>query len=140
MAVYNLFSLLNQVRELINDGYPYAEITELSADEEFPASLSFSALEDEFGNVDYDGVDALPDDYDYSQGINISADTPCFILTLQETATVLHSLDNALEYFKECSANKDGLYDRDTLNQIKSASVSCRNLQAKVRKFLNRFE
>lgn len=140
MAAYNLFNLLGQVTELINDGYSYAQISEIPANDEFPASLSFSTLEDEFESFEYDGVDSLPDDYDYSQGASITADTPCFTLTFRETATALHALDNALEYFKECSANKENLYDRNTLDQIKSASVHCRNLQAKVRKFLNRFE
>ena len=140
MAAYNLFDLLNQITELINDGYSYAEISEHPSDDEFPASLSFSTLEGEFEGIEYDGVDSLPDDYDYSHGANITADTPCFILTLRETSTTLHALDNALEYFKECSANKEKLYNRDTLDQIKSSSVHCRNLQAKVRKFLNRFE
>ena len=140
MAVYNLFELLNRITELINDGYSYAEISECPADDEFPASLTFSAVEDELGNIEYDDVDALPDDYDYSHVAGINSDTPCFTLTLHETATALHALDNALEYFKECSANKDNLYDRDTLDQIKSASVRCRNLQAKTREFLNRFK
>lgn len=139
MATYNLFTLLGQITEMINDGYSYAEILEISADDDFPDSLSFSADNGEF-EIDYDNVESLPPDYDYSQGSKIAADTPCYVLTLQETATVLHALDNALEYFKECSANKYGLYDPDTLIHIKSSSVDCRNLQAKVRKFLNHIE
>ncbi len=109
-------------------------------DDEFPVSLSFSASEDEFDGIEYDDVESLPDDYDCSQCAGINADTPCFTLTLQETAMALHAMDNALEYFKECSANKDNLYDKNTLDRIRSASVRCRNLQAKTRKFLNRFK
>lgn len=137
MAVYNLFDLLGQVTEMINDGYSYAEISEIPSDDDYPASLSFSSIEDADMSVGYDGVDSLPDDYDFTQKLSISLDAPCYALTFHEVETTLAALSNALEYFKECSANKDGLYDRETLKQIKSDSVLCRNLQAKIRKFLN---
>ena len=138
MNSYNLFDLLSRITEIINDGYFYAEISELPSDDEFPVSLSFSAFSyDETLHANYDEVEALPSDYDYSQKLFIPSDSPCYSLSLPEVQTVLCALDNALEYFKECSYNKSGLYDRETLNHIKASSVHCRNLQAKVRKFLN---
>lgn len=100
MAAYNLFDLLGQIVEMLDDGYSYAEISEIPNDDECPTSLYFASLQDEDFSVEYDGVDSLPNDYDYSRGAAIRSDTPCYVLTLQEAETALHALNNALEYFK----------------------------------------
>ena len=136
MAVYNLFDLLGRITELINDGCCYAEITEISSDDEFPVSLSFSSLCDYFPD-EYEPVDSIPYDYENPpEPPTLSKDSPFYVLTFSETETALHALNNALEYFKECSLNKNGCYDRATLDSIKRSSFMCRNLQAKIKKFV----
>lgn len=109
----------------------------LPSDDDFPASLSFSASDpdDEFCEIDYETVDSVSEDDPCTIG-----DKTCYAFTATELSTIHHALTNALEYFKECLANKDGLYDGNTLDEIKTSSVSCRNLQAKVGKVLNSFK
>ncbi|MCX4324572.1 MAG: hypothetical protein OSJ59_16635 [Lachnospiraceae bacterium] len=137
MAVYFLCDIMDRITEIINDGALFADITELPGDDDSPASLSFSAPdpEDEFCEIDYETVDSVSEDDPCTIG-----DKACYAFTATELSTIHHALTNGLEYFKECLANKDGLYDRDTLDEIKSSSVSCRNLQAKVGKVLDSFK
>lgn len=133
MATYHLFDVMDHIMEIINDGIFFADITELPGDDESLPSLSFSAIDpdDEFCEIDYEPVDSIPEDSPCSIEGKV-----CYGLTLKELATVHHALTNALEYFKECSADKS--YDRATLDEIKTSSVECRNLQAKIGKFINR--
>lgn len=137
MAVYFLCDVMDRITEIINDGALFADITELPGDDDGPTCLSFSApdSDDEFCEVDYESIDSITEDTPCTIG-----DKACYAFTATELSTIHHALTNALEYFKECLANKDGLYDRDTLDEIKSSSVSCRNLQAKVGKVLNGFK
>ena len=139
MALYNLFEVMDHIMEIINDGYIYADISEIPRDDDDPASLSFSVPDpdNDFLAIDYESIDALPDDYDLSR-CSITSDKVCYGLTLEELATVHHALNNALEYFKECSSDKS--YSKEVLNDIKASSVRCRNLQAKTLKFLNKFK
>lgn len=136
MAVYNLFDLLGRITEIINDGYFYADISEIPSDDEFPQSLSFSALGSDDA-PEYDCVDSISYDYENPPEFPVvSKDAPFCALSLSELETTLHAVNNALEYFKECSLNKDGLYDRSTLDDLKRSSVKLRNFQSKLIKFL----
>lgn len=138
MALYNLFEVMNHIMGIINDGYMYADISEIPGDDELPPGLSFSVPDpDDFMEIDYESVDALPEDHDLSD-CSITPDKACYCLSLEELATVHHALNNALEYFKECSSDKS--YNKEVLKEIKASSVKCRNLQAKTFKFLNRFK
>lgn len=134
MAVYFLCDIMDRVTEIMNDGSLFADITELPSDDESPSCLSFSAPDpnNEYCEIDYETVDSVSENDPCSIG-----DKACYAFTATELSTIHHALTNALEYFKECLANKEGLYDRNTLDKIKSSSVSCRNLQAKVTKVLN---
>lgn len=134
MAIYFLCDVMDRIMEIVNDGSLFADITELSGDDDFPDSLSFFAPDpdNEFCEVDYETVDSVSEDDPCTIGTKA-----CYAFTAAELSTIHHALTNALEYFKECLANKDGLYSKDILDKIKSSSVSCRNLQAKVGKFLN---
>lgn len=58
MATYNISSLLSRLAEIKQDGYSFVDITELSADDEFPESLHFDAL-DEFETVDYEEIESI---------------------------------------------------------------------------------
>lgn len=137
MAVYFLCDVMDRISEIINDGSLFADITEIPGDDESPTSLSFSApdSDDEYCEIDYESIDSVSEDDPCTVG-----NKACYAFTPTELSTIHHALTNALEYFKECLANKEGLYDRDTLDEIKSSSVSCRNLQAKVTKVLNSFK
>lgn len=143
MAIYQTQELLNQISEILSDGYKYVEITELDADEEedIPVSLNFSAIESSFSEIDYESVDSckIPKDYDSdSDTFPVSGDDYVPIsFTFKEVCTLKQSVDNALEYLKECS--KDTSYSKETLDDIKASSVRMRNLQAKLAQFLKLF-
>lgn len=135
MAVYFLCDVMDRIAEIMNDGILFADIRELPDDNDSPACLLFSASDpnNELFGIDYEPIDSTSE----NAPCTVETNKACFAFTFEEISTILLSLDNALEYFKECLANKEGLYDRDTLDRIKSSSVSCRNLQAKVSKILN---
>lgn len=132
MATYHLLDVMDHITGIINDGVFFADITEVPGDDECPAHLSFSTPdpEDESCEIDYESVDSIIDNEPCS-----IAGKVCYGLTLEELSTVHHALTNALEYFKECSADKS--YDRKTLDEIKSSSIKCRNLQVKIGKFMD---
>lgn len=145
MATYNLKSLYNRITELLNDGYLFADISEMDADEEegFPASLWFEAIEDKNCTVSYDEVESykIPDSFFEGEPIHLTIkDTDCVPIgfNLQELSSLHHAVTNALEYFKECSSDKN--CPRETLDEIKRASVACRNLQAKLVRVLNSYK
>lgn len=131
MAVYHLFDIMDRIMEIINDGMFFANITELSGDDEFLTRLSFYAINpDEECEIDYEEVESVTRDT-----FCTIEDKVCYGLTLEELSTVHHALANALEFFKICSSDKS--YDRETLDDIKASSIECRNLQAKIGKFIS---
>lgn len=138
MALYNLLDVLDTVSCIINDGLIYADICELQGDDDSPASLYFSAPDpdDPTWSIEYEGVNSLPDDHDISRS-TIKTDRAFYPLSLRELATVHHALTNALEYFKECAADKS--YGREIQDKIKKSSIDCRNLQAKIGKILKNY-
>lgn len=126
MATYKASDLINLISELINDGFEYIDITEISSSVDSPTSLSFSGISDSHSEVDYDSIDSvdIPSDYDVStESINFSSDDTCpFIsFTFNEILTISHSNDNALEYYKDCLKSPD--YDREIKSEIKQSSV-----------------
>ena len=142
MAIYKTSELFNKLAQMINDGYEYVDISESDGDDEMPSILCFEAIVNDFECCDYEslGSHILPEDYDVeapiSRTINASDFCSGIIFTYKEIFALNHAVNNALEYFKECS--KDPA-NKELLSEIKSASVNCRNLQAKFAKFLKRF-
>lgn len=139
MGIYKISDLYNRLCEMIDDGYDYANIYLLTADEESPESLGFEALEDSFSSVDFETVESckLPEDY-YYLAESLRAINPtdyCIELnfTYEEIATIKHAVDNALAYFKELL--DDPTQPKHIIKDIKQASVDCRNLQAKLANF-----
>lgn len=137
MALYNLIEVLDTVSSIITDGFIYADISEL-LDDENSASLFFSAPDpdDPEWSIEYEEINSIPDDHDISK-YSIPTNKACYGVSFQELATIHHALTNALEYFKECSADKS--YPPETKDEIKKSSVKCRNLQAKIDKFLKHY-
>lgn len=139
MTVYKIRELQDRLCEMSEDGYLYAELYELEADEdgELPAELSFTAVTPD-ESIDYEPVEAckLTSDEDLLHDSFKPTDR-CHEISFsyEEIATIHHALTNALEYFKDCE--KDPQYSSDVKKKIKSSSVKCRNLQAKLIKFLN---
>lgn len=137
MAIYKASDLFNQISQIINDGYTYVDITELEADDEDPASLSFDVIEDAFCSIDYESVSAteLPENYNSETSRPVfGMDDFCgdISFTYKEIFVIKQSLDNALEYLKDCS--NDPSCSKEVLADIKSSSVLMRNLQAKLAK------
>lgn len=142
MATYKTSELFNKLAQMINDGYEYVDISESDGDDEMPAILYFEAIVNDFARYNYESIDShiLPEDYDVeapiSRTVNASDFCSGMVFTYKEIFALNHAVNNALEYFKECS--KDPA-NKELLSEIKSASVDCRNLQAKFAKFLKRF-
>lgn len=139
MAIYKTTELLDLLNDIIVDGFEYVDITELDHDDESPTSLSISAV-DEFHNIDYDSIDSceIPQNYDFTKPtLSFSPDDLCHNVsfTYKEVFTIIHAVNNALAYFKDCLA--DPSYPRDIRDEIKASSVECRNLQAKLKQFTN---
>lgn len=132
MAVYKTLDLLKKLHEVYQDGFPYVEVSNNADDN----SLNFSAI-DEFGEgIDYEEVDSceFPDNPMFESYTANPEDLCCqFLFTFDELGTVLHAIDNALEYVKEESQKKT--YSRDDLESMKTSSVRWRNLRAKLMKF-----
>ncbi len=145
MAVYKSTDILKVISEITSDGFKYVDVYELegSSDEDGDAitSLNFEAVADEFSAVGYDSVYSCgdPTDSEIEAPESFHNDDFCGLVsfTFGEIFTINHAVNNALEYFKELS--KDTSIPRETLEHIKSSSVSCRNLQAKLVKFLKDF-
>lgn len=140
MAIYKTTELLELLNEIITDGFEYVDIMELDGDDESHASLSVSAV-DEFNNIDYETIDSceIPDNYDFTKStLSVSPDDLCHSIsfTYKEIFTIIHAVNNALAYFKDCL--KDSSYPREVHDEIKASSVECRNLQAKLKQFTKR--
>ena len=45
MAIYRITDILNQLVQITSDGYDYVDLTSLEANDDFPASLDFSAID-----------------------------------------------------------------------------------------------
>lgn len=142
MAYYKTRDLLNRLHEIYDDGYPLVEVSLMEADDDFPESLHFDATEPEsYECVDYEEVESCEDpDNPDSLTFTIHPDDPCHQITFtySEIDTIFNAVGNALEYFKQESKNRSN--PRETLDEIKATSIRCRNLQAKLIKFLKNFD
>ena len=145
MATYKISDLINMLHEIASDNYEYVDILELEGDEDedIPASLSFSAIIDDFGEVDYESVEAvdIPENYNSETSVRKFSPSdicPDLLFTFDEIFTLKQALDNALEYMKKCS--NDPSYSKATLEDIKKSSIAARNLQAKFAKFMSQLK
>lgn len=145
MATYKVQDLINKLYEVSSDGYEYVDIYELGGDEEddMPVSLSFSAISSSYDDVDYESVESvdIPGNYNFETSVRCFSPSdicPDLLFTFDEVFILKQALDNALEYMKECS--KDPSCSKATLDDIKKASISARNLQAKFAKYLSRLK
>lgn len=138
MAIYKVRELQDILCEISEDGYPYVEIREIEADNEFPTSLSFDAITP-FESISYDIIESYdfePDEeFPLTETFNVQDRCHEIGFTYEEIATIHHALKNALEHFKNCES--DPSYSKEVKRNIKASSVRCRNLEAKLTKFLN---
>ena len=107
MATYNISSLLSRLAEIKQDGYSFVDITELSADDEFPESLHFDAL-DEFETVDYEEIESIDlDNLPDSTTNRHSVDDLCgtLLFTYKELGLLENALSNTLQFIKQESTN-----------------------------------
>ena len=65
MAVYKVSDLYDRIQELILGNYEYVAITVIAADDEYPESINFEALEEAHIGVDLESIEAteLPKGY-----------------------------------------------------------------------------
>ncbi len=143
MALYNVKDLLLQLTQIASDGYEFVEVSEIPAEEEFPDSLQFTALENGDFFVDYDSIDSVDvsEEYNYQTSPHAcSIDSPCteLIFSYKEMFVLKHAVDNALEHFKEEMGKPD--CSREIKDEIKSASIDVRNIQAKLNQLMSRLD
>lgn len=139
MAIYQTHELLNLLHNMYNDGYDYIGICEDS--DESSEYLSFEGYGVSDGEADfihYEDIDSCQIPADYLPGSlfhSVNADDFCYDIpfTITELCTIKCAVDNALQYFKECSANSN--CSKEEHNEIKRSSINCRNLQAKLNHF-----
>ena len=140
MATFKTVELLNKLHEMINDGYELVDISLFENEDDSTSTMYFNVIEDDFESIDYESIDScdIPDGYS-SSSISLLPDDPAPIsFSYSDILTLSHAVDNALEYYKECS--KDSSYSKEILEEIKTSSISTRNLQAKFAKFLKRLK
>lgn len=58
MAIYKISDVISRLKEMDDDGYVFADISILEADEDEPESISFEAIEDLDYSVDYETVES----------------------------------------------------------------------------------
>jgi len=151
MATYKSTELLKMISEIVNDGYKYVDVSEWEGDkpddkdgeyDDLPTYLSFEAIDEDLAGIDYESVYScdFPNESDIATPELFHGNDYCssIAFTFDEIFTIKHALDNSLEYFKECA--NDPKVSKDILSEIKSASISCRNLQAKLAKLLKGFK
>lgn len=140
MAIYRITDILNQLVQITSDGYDYVDLTSLEANDDFPASLDFSAIDLGGFSIGYNPVESvnIPSDYDpeTSERIFFCNDVCSDLLfTYNEILTTRYAIDNVLEFFK--AYLKEPSCSGEERDDIKASSVDVRNLQAKLNKFLS---
>ncbi len=141
MATYKISDLYNRLCEMSADGYEYVDIALLSADDDLPEVLSFYAIENSYGSVDYEPVDSceLPEDYDIETSSHKFAPTDyCSEIpfTYHEVIAIRYAVDDTLKHSK--AILNDPSESSETKKTVKQQSVALRNLQAKLLKFFKR--
>lgn len=132
MAIYNLFDLLGPISKIIEDGGVYAEISQLSPDDELPESLEFTSDES-----DIDSVFSISDNFeDLPSSYMLSEDTPAFVFSLGELNLTLFAVKKALDHLKKIMKDKNNLPDGCTFDELNSTSVRLRNFESKLVRFL----
>lgn len=58
MAIYKISEVISRLKEMDDDGYVFAEINILEADEDEPEAISFEAVEDFDSTNDYETVNS----------------------------------------------------------------------------------
>lgn len=142
MSTYKTTDLLRVAGEMVDEGYDFAEISVLEADDEFPESISFDVVLSQSSEMNFDEIESvnIPDDYDmdfYEQ----EASFDDVSRTLTFSSKELNALMNAVNITLDCV--KDNLsiktIDRSAKETLKSFSVDLRNLQAKFAKFRKKY-
>ena len=135
MANYNTLELFCRIANILDDGYNVVDIMEIEGDDEGPTSLSFS-VEDEESGMDYDDIDSLDNNDEYSFSHN--PDDKLAAFSLKELNVLYNSVTSALKYYK--SIDKDSSISRDEKDEVKKLAIDARNMQAKLTKFLKAYK
>ena len=136
MATYNISDLLSRLAEIKQDGYSFVDIYELPADDEYPESLHFDAV-DGFDSADYEEIESVdPDNLPTHTKHHISADDLCGLLlfTYEELGLIENALTNTLQFIKQQS--KANTYTSEEKREMKKDAIEFRNLKAKLAQFL----
>ena len=131
MAIYNLHELQKCLYNFAISDIPYVElnvddITETLTIESHTTNGSRTL------NLTSIPESKLSDDSIYER--SLKTDEPLFDIAFsyEELETILNSINNALEYFKEYE--KTPACSKELRSKLKSTSVKMRNLQAKLTK------
>ena len=134
MAIYKTSELFNKLCEIINDGYEYIDVDELSSNNsEEPTELYFEAQSSEYGAIDYESVEScsLPENYAIDNSSYImEQDDFCsrIAFTYHEIFVLMHAVDITLHYLEEISKNST---DKTFRSDVEQYSIDFHNLQTK---------
>lgn len=136
MSYYKTNELIQQLLEIIQDGYQYVDVLELPGEDDIPTSLSFSALDD-LSEIYYNDIFSCkePEEIDTNSMLVNASDT-CYhlLFTYEELGAIQSALGNSMSYFKELS--KDKSLSREDKDSIRILKTQYMNLSAKLSQFL----
>lgn len=106
MITVSVVELFLKSAELLSDGYQKVELSELEGDNEFPAALSFEALDDGTGfGVDYGCIEDLSDSNGLSVKFSLDSIAP-YAVSFSDLTLTSHAFHNAIENCKTCLDDK----------------------------------
>lgn len=114
MALFNATDLIDILSEMISSGNYQVEITQLNN------SLKIS---------NHESCQVLSADKP-NEPVSISTASKFVSFSLEETSLLLHSVSNALDYYKESLDSPK--YSKEEKKIIKSTATQARNLEAKL--------
>lgn len=142
MSTYKVSELAGAVRELIQCGYDYADVSVLEEDEDFPASLGFDGVCDFSTSEEIVEIESVEIPDNYVRGFSpsqLNADdvSNSLSFSFDELCVLMNAVDNALAYMKELAASPN--CDKSEKDEIKISFAELRNMQAKFAKFRKKY-
>lgn len=135
MITVSVMELFLKSAKLLVDGFEKVELDESPADDEFPASLSFYALNPEFDEtIDYESIEDCLDKE--SLTLKISADSIApYVVTCGDLTLIYSAFSNAIENCK--TMLDDTTLTADMRSDVKSGLKRFESYICKLESFLS---
>lgn len=97
MITVNVIELFVKSAELLADGFLQVELSEIDADDEYPASLSFDAVDGSpCDHVDYESIDDCSKSESFELSFKSDSIAP-YPITFNDLRLMSHAFHNAIE-------------------------------------------